>query len=761
MISKLIYKVGLELKKNSEAAPDYQYLLIELESLDRALKWLQGLKPAQHEMRRLDAIRAMASTCQWPLQEFLDRIQKFEHHLGSWNAGNRSLGHLTKRAHWLIKYKDEVKALRERIAPNIATITVLLLTQTVDTLSYAEADRTQAAQGLNCKLASQSRILSALQQTTSSLAIVQDNLMVEQSHLVDAAAHHGRDLHALNFKVDELLRDNAAQRLDLCNQAATLEHFQKMAIDNKHQSLECHALMTSIRQDTAEIRAATPSILARTLSLLDAVTAGVSKVRGIIALMHQLLRVTTQFTLEMRDLMRKLLQAFWDIQKQLAQFERFLPKQISRPFVSFRDAFNIVRDLPYDLCAQWHTFQALLAVVFMNRQGLRRVEAGQYFVTSVRVGRRLNPTFWSNAIEPGDELSMTMILDDVEAQDGYCPYKSCGAPTKDVVLRGGGKICPNCFRFAAMSQQKEISSDIRHRSVPSDVYHEPALPDSDLDVLSEEFGGFEECDENPAPNHALQAESSEREDIELYHSIQVVQALLNDAYEDERVEQPTMPLPKHELQPDQRVNPSANMQIFVRNLKGKTLVLRVRHSDLIKTVKHMIYLRDGVPQQEQRLIFSGKQLENNRTLADYNIQQANTLHLVMRLYSKLGRVKITDLEYKMKTNTTVGASMIIYVKTLMEETLTFRIRNNEKIEQVKSRIEELKGVPVSMQTLIFSGGETENNWKIFEYGIWNRDCLHLVTRRTPRPISRGLKELLESPLLEPSRLSSPHLPHRQ
>ena len=76
----------------------------------------------------------------------------------------------------------------------------------------------------------------------------------------------------------------------------------------------------------------------------------------------------------------------------------------------------------------------------MNRQGLRRVNMGQYFITHARVGSRLSPEFWSHAIEPGDELAMTMVLDDVEAQEGVCPYKSCGASTKDAELTPRGRF---------------------------------------------------------------------------------------------------------------------------------------------------------------------------------------------------------------------------------------------------------------------------------------------------------------------------------
>jgi len=129
--------------------------------------------------------------------------------------------------------------------------------------------------------------------------------------------------------------------------------------------------------------------------------------------------------------------------------------------VKFRDAFNIMRLLPYDLSPEWGTFQQLVAVAFTGRQGLYRVNTGQYFVTNVRIDRRLNPSFWSRAIDEGDELSMTMILDDIEAEEGFCPYKSCGASTADVASAGDVKLCPNCNRFASISQRKRNSSRIR------------------------------------------------------------------------------------------------------------------------------------------------------------------------------------------------------------------------------------------------------------------------------------------------------------
>ncbi|CAB9513642.1 Polyubiquitin (Fragment) [Seminavis robusta] len=193
--------------------------------------------------------------------------------------------------------------------------------------------------------------------------------------------------------------------------------------------------------------------------------------------------------------------------------------------------------------------------------------------------------------------------------------------------------------------------------------------------------------------------------------------------------------------PKQQQNTATHMEIIIMFRKsGKSNPLKVAVDDTVRNVKESIEQKSGIPAEHLELIFEGVELEDRRPLAYYNIQPRSTVHLTARPPPEPKNAVAAVQSEQPQQSTQPSTQIPVSVRLPNGNALSLSIASLDKVQQLKTMIQQKEGVPVEQQRLIWNGQELEDERTVLGYNIPAGAVVYLSVRRQPPESQRRSQE---------------------
>ena len=395
---KLVGKAAKALREATGATAQYQQAAIELDNVYSVLRGVQSSQPTTPNADVVQKIQLCALTCQVPLARFLKKIEKFEQHLGTNSSCSRNANAMKRipksgrKIQWAVDVEDQLAKLKGSIAPELATIQILLQLEALERISESQDTATETHT-----------------QVEGLVATLHDLKTFIRSEV--ATRDQVGTLHPLleNLTV-RTTTDNDELREKLLTQEDLLQCIlQKVSCTPPSGAV---SLRTMYNQDASR----------SSDQLAGPMSGALDRLSSVATRLHPVFLAIRKGLAEMVIVLICLFPAIQRFLRSVTAMARS-PTLFLQDNIYLEDALGRVMSLPYEHFRYWNVFQARLQEAFTGVPGEARVKKHQFHIMTMQTAGRMVLTRkdWSYAVLPGSKLVMSMLFINMNFGVTECP----------------------------------------------------------------------------------------------------------------------------------------------------------------------------------------------------------------------------------------------------------------------------------------------------------------------------------------------------